>query len=273
MRVVKHLGARSCPADDAKALILVPTFPGEKIQWLNMSAFFASGDDSSIDQPGEINWYGLFLPWSTMWATDLFISGGGPEDFGDVADFDSLYKMWVLETGGDGTEYYGGDVDADAESVAGEEEHSDEELIESGPIGPVRFFSREVIMRPYAAEGNNVIRFGDDFECHLTRMPSTPYGGLLMMGVVRHEHAAESNFNIELDDATSKAGMGLMMAGDYDKVQAMVQSNTAALGDYIRTVLFGGDNYIEADTLMGPAGKAAIKAQVGIQSVLTRRGR
>ncbi len=271
LRVVKHLGSRSCPADDSKVLMLVPTFPGEKLKFVNLSAYMACGEDSGIDQPSEVNWYGLFIPWSTMWATDLAVSGGSTEDYGDVADFDDLFKKWILETGGDGTEYFGGDVDADPESVAGEEEHSDEELLYSGPIGPVRWFSREVVMRPYAAEGPQAIRFGDDFAARLNRLPSTGYGGLHMFGVARYEFAAETNFNIELDDATSKMGMGLLMAGDYTKAAAIIEGNTASLGDFIRTVLFGGDNYIEADNLKGAAGKATVKGVFGIETALSRR--
>lgn len=270
IRVVKHLGSRSCPADDAKVLALIPTFPGEKPQYIEMSAYFASGDDSSIDQPSELNWYGLFMPWSLALTTTM-LSGAGPDDLGSVSDYDDLFQSWVLELAGDGTEYYGGDVDADPESESSEESHSDEELIDSGPIGVQKWFSREVVMRPYAAEGNNVIRFGDDFEARLTRLPSTGYGGLLMLGIARFEHAAETNFNIELDDATSKEAMGLMMGGDYTKVQAMIEGNTASLGDYIRTVLFGGDNYIEADTLKGAAGKGTVKIQCGISTPLSRR--
>lgn len=273
IRVVKHLGSRSCPADDSKVLMMVPTFPGEKLQSVNLSAYFACGGSTAIDQPGELNWYGLFLPWPTFWATDLMISSGGTEDYGDVADFDSLFKMWVLETGGDGTEYYGGDVDADAENVADSEEISDEELINSGPIGASRWFIREVVSRPYAVEGALAVRFGDDFEAHLNRFPSAGMGGLHMFGIVRHEHAAETNFNIELDDATSKAGMGILMGGDYTRAQAMIQGNTAALGDYIRTILFGGDNYIEADTLKGDTGKATVKGSFSISTPLSRRGR
>lgn len=273
MRVVKHLGSRACPADDSKVLLLVPTFPGEKVKSVSMSAYFACGGDSGIDQPSEVNWVGLFIPWSTLWATDLVVTGGSTVTFSDVAHFDELFKQWVLETGGDGSEYFGGDVDADPEGVAGEEEHADEELLHSGPIGPVQWFRREVIMRPYAAEGLGAIRFGDDFSARLNRLPSTGYGGLHMFGLVRHEHAAETNFNIELDDAVSKMGMGLLMAGDYTKVQAMVEGNTAALGDYLRTVLWGGDNYIEADCLKGEPGKGHVKAAFVIETALSRRRR
>ena len=66
--------------------------------------------------------------------------------------------------------------------------------------------------------------------------------------------------------------MGLLLSGDYDKVKAMVRGNTAALGDWLRTVLYGGDQYVEAATLKAPAGKAAVKAQVVINTPLSRHG-
>lgn len=269
VRVVKHTGARSVPADDSKVLLMVPTFPGEKVRSVRLSAYFASGDDSSIDQPGECNWYGLSVPWSLFWATDL-IRGQNVEDFGDVDDFDALFKEWLR--GPDADQYYGGDVDADPEEVATEEQHASEELLASGPIGVQKWFAREVVMQPYAAEGNNVIRFGDSFSGVVGKVQTHSFGSLLMFGMVRFEHAAETNFNIELDDATSKEGMGLLLSGDYSKVRALVQGNTAGLGDYLRTVLYGGDHYVEADTLKGPAGKAVVKAQVVIDTPLSRHG-
>lgn len=269
VRVVKHLGARSCPADDSKVLLMVPIFPGEKVSHVRLNGYFASGDDSHVDQPGELNWYGISVPWSLMFATGMIKGGGAVEDLGDVADFDALFKVWLR--GSEEGQYYGGDVDVDLEEVAGEESHSTEELIDSGPIGVHKWFAREVLMQPFAAEGNNVIRFGDSFSGVVSRIPVASMGSMLMFGIVRFEHTAETNFNVELDDAVSKEAMGLLISGDYTKVKAMVEGNTAALGDFLRTVLYGGDNYVEADTLKGPAGKAAMKAQFVINTSLGRK--
>ena len=273
MRIVKHLGGRVCAADEAKLMLVVPTFSGEKLSFVQLSAYFACGGDSPIDQPSEVNWYGLFIPWSVLWATDLAISGGGAIDFSTAAQWDELFEKWVFETGGDAGEKFGGDVDADPEGVAGEEEHSDEELLNSGPIGPQRWFAREVVMAPHAAEGVNKVRFGDAFSARLNRLPSSGFGGVHMFGIVRFDENVEANWNVELDDATSKAAMGLMMSGDYSRVQAMIQGNTAALGDYIRTVLFGGDNFVEGSTLKGLTGKGVVKGVFGIDSLLLRRPR
>lgn len=273
MRVVKHLGSRSCPADDAKVLMLVPTFPGERIVRAELNGYFASGDDSAIDQPGELNWYGIAVPWQLVFASNMLNAGGNIDAMGSVSSLDILYRQWLK---GADDDYWGGDVDADPEEIADEEGHDTagtnaEELINSGPIGVIRYFRREVLMQPLAAEGNTIIRFGDSFRSIVRNIPAHAMGSLMMFGMIRFEHAAETNFNMELDDATSREGIGLLLAGDYTKVNAMVHGNTAALGDYLRTTLYGGDNYIEADTLKGPAGKAHSKGLFVIESALSRQ--
>lgn len=269
IRVVKHLGARSCPADDSKVLFLVPTFPGEKIKDVRMSGYFASGDDSHIDQPGELNWYGLSIPWSLVMISATLDTGANLFTGASVAAYDDLFKQWLR--GNDADQYYGGDTESDKEEVAGEEGHTSEELIESGPIGVHKWFAREVVMQPYAAEGNNVIRFGDSFSASVKKVGVASFGSLLMFGIVRFEHAANTTFNVQLDDIVAAEAMALMMAGDYTKVKARVEGDAGSVGDFLRTVLYGGDNYIEADTLKGPAGKAVVKAQVVISTAMGRR--
>ena len=270
IRVVRHLGSRSAPADAATALMVTPIFPGEKVKAIHMDGYFASGDASAIDQPGELNWYGISLPYQLLFTTEM-LTGASPGAGAGVPQYDALYRQWLK--GGD-DDYWGGDVNVDPEEIAGEESHdlsgSDaEELINSGPIGVSKWFVREKLMTPLAAEGNTTIRFGDYFTA-TTRAKVSAMGSLLIFGLTRFEHAATTELNIELDDATSKEGMGLLMGGDYTKVKAMVEGNTAALGDFLRTVLYGGDNYIEADTLKGPAGKAHVKATFVIETSMGR---
>lgn len=267
LRVVKHIGARSTPTDLAKALIIVPTFPGEKVKVVRLSAYFASGDDSSIDQPGEVNWYGLSIPWQLVFTTGLMF-GASLDIMDTVATWDELFRDWLR--GPDDTQLYGGDVELDKEEVASEEDHSSEELLDSGPIGVHKWFSREELMQPFAAEGNNVIRFGDSFRTVIQNVPVAAMGGVLMFGMVRYEAVAQTNFNVQLDDATAREAFGLLLGGDYTKVGAKVEGDTGAIGDYLRTVLYGGDNYVEADTLKGPAGKAVVKAQVVIETAMGR---
>lgn len=269
-RVVKHLGSRSAPEDASVVLMAIPTFPGEKIVSMDMNGYFASGDDSSIDQPGEINWYGLAIPWGHVWATQMIKAGGTPGILGTVAAIDLLFNEYLFEVDTDGTEVWGGDADIDPEVVTGEEGHTVEELIDSGPIGVHKFFKREKLMSPFAAEGNNVIRFGDSFSADVRDIPAPAMGALNLFGVVRFAPDAETNFNVELDGSTAREAIGLLLTGDYTKIKAKIEGDTSTLGDYIRTVLFGGDQYVEADTLKGPAGKAHVKASIMIQSAISR---
>ncbi len=271
-RIVKHVGARSTPADDAKLLFVVPMGPGELVTSVKLSAYCASGASSSIDQPGEINWYGVGLPWSLVFAREL-LSKEAVTTMSTVVQWDALFEAMVrASTPGTADVYWGGDVDVDPD-VGSEEESVDpsQSLFESGPIGIHRWFEREVLMRPFAAEGNNVIRFGDEFEAQLSRAPaSKAQGGVMMFGVMRSEVTAETNFNVELDDNTSEEAMGLLIAGDYKRIEARIQGDTGAVGDFLRTVLFGGDHYVEADTLKGPAAKCAVKAVIGIDTAISK---
>lgn len=270
MRLVKHIAGRSTPEDDTKVLMAVPYFPGEKVMYCDMNCYFASGDNSAIDQPGEINWYGITIPWSLVFATQMIASGAVPSVLTGVPEIDKLYAMWLKDANDDAGEVFGGDVDSDVEVTEGEAGHGDEELIDSGPIGVQKFFSREVLMTPIAAEGNTVIRFGDSFSARPTSIASHKMGGLLLFGVVRFQADVETNFNIELDDTTSREAMGLLIGGDYTKVKARIEGDTSAAGDYLRTVLFGGDNYIESDTLKTQAGKSYVKASIGIDGPIRR---
>lgn len=270
IRVVKHLGARACPADDSRVLMAVPYFVGEKIKSISMDCYFASGAASAIDQPGECNWYGLSIPWSLVYATSLLDAGNAITGLGTVPLIDSLYKQWLLAVDESATQYFGGDADLDPEKSTGEEGHSTEELIDSGPIGVQRWFNRERIMQPMAAEGNTVIRFGDSFTTRTTKFQNAGMGGLLLFGMVRYEFGANTEFNVEHDDATVREALGLLLAGDYTKVKARIEGDTSTFGDFLRTVLFGGDNYIEADTLKGPAGNGFVKATISIETAISR---
>lgn len=270
MRQVKHMSGRSCPADDAKLLAVIPTFPGERITSMRMSAYAASGDDESIDQPGEMNWYGIAIPWAIVWATNL-LTNALVSSMDTVPKYDTLFEQWVRSASEAADKYWGGDADVDPEDQAVEEGAGEDALIDSGPIGVHKWFSREKLLIPMAAEGNNVIRFGDEFQATLSNLPKLAFGGLHLFGVMRSEHAAQTTFNVLFDDAVSREGLGLLLSGDFDRVEAKIQGDTAVLGNFIRTVLFGGDYYAEADTLKGMALKCYVKLVATIDSPISRR--
>lgn len=273
MRVARHMGARTVTEDDATVLAIIPIFPGETIQYLNMDCYAVALSDEDVSNPLEMNWYGLGLSWEHALTSQAIAAALLAAPLTNVAAWDGVYEQMLLDTSQDGAEYYGGDVDADPETLTGEEAHTvgDEELIDSGPTGPYRWFKREILSRTHVAAGNATTRGGDEFRSSpgskVRNMSATQ---ILMFGMVRHDVAAETNFNLEMDDVTSIQAMALLTMGDYAKVQSRVQGDTGAVGDWMRTVLYGGDSYIEASTLKTGNVKAYCKIEVGMNGPLDR---
>ena len=273
MRVVRHGSGRTIATEDAKLLTLMPIFPGESVKSVEGSCYAACLTDVDVSNPPELNWWGITVPWQIIFATTMLAGSHAMANLDTVAAWDALYEMYLLDTSQNGDEKWGGDVDTDPEGVSTEEGHDDEELIDSGLIGIKRFFRRETLLQPYAAAGNDTIRFGDGFYFNTPVKGPGSMGGVLMFGCVRHDIQVETNFNLELDDVTAIEAIGLLMAGDYTKIRAMIKGNAAALGDYIRTTLFGGDAFIEASTYTDPSLKAYSKVVAFIETPLQRQER
>ncbi len=287
MRIVKHLGARVTIHDAATVLALIPFFPGERPSFIKMSAYAASSADQAIDQTGETNWYGISVPWQLVVARNMTLPTPGTiDDLSTVTDWNDAFSSFLRASDPTATNvFWGGDIDADpnvatgaelteteSESVVIDAQDPSQSLMEQGVPAIGNWFTRETFLRPLAAEGNTVIRFGDEFEYEGGGTPQAfSMGGVIMVGVVRSEaETTETNFNIEVDDAYAREALGLMLMGDYASIEKLVQTDGSARGDWIRTVLFGGDNYIEANTLKGPTLKSFVKMKVGIDSPIQK---
>ena len=274
MRVVRFLSGRTVVKDDATVLNIIPVFPGESVAYIQADGYVVALSDSDVSNPNELNWYGIGIPWGHVLSTTGIAKRTLGAQLTSVVLWDNLFEEMMLDTSQDGTEYYGGDVDADPEIVTGEEtpgDTSDEELIDSGPTGPYRWFKREVLTRTHVAAGNATTRGGDEFRGSIGGgVRKLNQGQILMFGMVRHEIDAQTDFNVEMDDTDAIQAMALLMMGDYTKITNLVRNNTGTLGDYIRTTLYGGDSFIEASTMVGTSMKAYTKLEVGIIGPLDR---
>ncbi len=273
-RNVGHVGARTVADSEAKVLTLVPLFPGERVDRIQMDAIAATLGDTDVTNPIMMNWYGLGVPWEVLNTLEELSSGVQP-DFSTVADYDQAYHQLMLNADEADVEFFGGDVDADPEDQTSEDptNTSTEPALEDSPMGPYKWLSHEVLGRPFVAAGNDVVRHGDEFKAMIPgrKFQYHPWGQLLMFGMVRFEGAtAETNFNVEKDDGTSIASLALLRSGQLGKIKAKIAGDTGLQGDYIRTILFGGDNYIESSTITGGDVKAYVKMRVHISGPLSR---
>lgn len=272
MRTVRFLSGRTITKDDAKVLAIMPVFMGETVVSCMIDAYAVTLSDVDVSNPMEMNWKGLGLPWTHALMASAVAKGTLGAQLTSVALWDSLYEQFLLDTSEDGTEYYGGDVDADPETVTEEESHiAGEELIDSGPVGPYEWMNREILSRTHVAAGNATTRQGDEFRGEFGgNIKSLAQMQILMFGVVRHEIDQETNFLMEMDDATAIEALGLLALGDYTKVRAYIVGNTGTVGDWIRTALYGGDSFIENSTVTGGDIKAYCKIRLKITGPLDR---
>lgn len=276
IRVVRHLGARAVAGDDCTPLIVIPYGAGEALRHIRVDAEIITNADSEPHQPGQVDWLGLAVPWAVIFTSKSYLGSGGPSDLDASGDWDVIWRNLVFEYGNSGDEYYGGENTAAggseddpiqaAKEMPKDDDHDQDDPIHNasglGPIGIERLFSREVLMRPLLSDGSGECHFYDEFNLSLNHTTNHQSGGVIMLGAIRWEHEEETNFGLEMQGGGNREVMQALIGGDLSRVQAMITDDTTVYGDAIRTMLFGGDNYIENNTLKGDNAIAYMKSWV-----------
>lgn len=301
IRMQRFITGRNAPADDTKVLFVAPVWTRETLRSVYLDARIitrgagfggVTGTASSYpDQPPEVNWHILFAPWH-IWIThhaSSDASGRHPADaVSEVAganEIDRLFKNLLFSWESTGSEYYGhSDADADPQDFT--QRHESEsgavtgDTADTAPaargsleaLGIVRLFGREVWMDAYTSDGDGKTRFTDSVEARLDVPMKGP--GFVIGGVVRYNMQAESNFNAEITNANRRYARDILVSGDRTRVEGHILNDTGDIGDYIRTVLFGGDTFLESDTAKELDAKAYAKGVVTVETPyqLTRFG-
>ena len=281
IRMFRFMTGRSINADAAGVGFVVPIYRGEVLRKLYVDCKAVSrgtgfggiaGTPSSFpDQMNELNWHVLSIPW------DIWVTNSGANQWSDIDDpdtateIDRVFKNLLFEWSADGNEYYGGDTEADKVEVNRDDLAPDTtdssasgteatalatsvaERGSMGPLGIVRILGREIWADNMVSDGDGKVRQGDQWTGETA--VSIPGPTMIVGGVIRYEHAAETNFGVEINTSSRKQARNMLIGGDLSRVQAHIEKDSGTVGDYIRTMLFGGDAYIEADTVKGEAMK------------------
>lgn len=275
-RTVKHFGARTISDDEVKPLVLVPLFPGESIDRITLDCYCAALTDLDVSNPIGLDWLGVGVPWNYLDAMDG-IADGTQADWSTLAQWDAAFNQLLLAADEGTGEVYGGDRTIDVEQGTEDDDNlTEDELMVDNPMGVYKWFEQDVLGRPYAAAGNNTIRFGDDLRTSIpgTRFQKAPLGQVIMFGMRRWDMSqAQVDFGVELDSTDAIRAFALLKAGVINRVNSQIKSDGGAFGDLIRTVMFGGDIFIEASTVKTDDVKAYVKATVHISSPYTRNPR
>ncbi len=241
-------------ADDSKVLAILPFGAMEDLRHLRMDGYAASKDAvSNPDQPNEMNWLAVAVPWGTLLTASTVAYQGGFDYLNSASAWDTVFRNITFELGTDGNEFYGGEgvpgtvedvIPAPIEEVtstgAGDEPRM-ADFKSAGPTGIQRLFSREVLMRPLSIDGvSSNVRWFDEFNEAVHRSTGYQQGGCIMIGAVRYTAQAETNFNVEASATPIRYTLGPLIGGDMSRVQSIIRNDTGETGDHLRTMLFHG---------------------------------
>lgn len=240
-RLVRHMAARRCPTAATKVLVAIPVLRGESCRSLHLDGVIIQTDEDGYDQLLEANWYGIFIPF--QWAGSSSVGTGGLET-----------ELALAISNQDGTSPWGGEPNPGGASA----EWIDRQVMGQTTI----FFRRETWLKPSIGVPDTAAvpvalntqgRGVDTFKTTVHRRMDFDSDGILIVGVHRGTVLAQTDFGVaELDDSASLTEFMI----------ALTQPSTAANANaqQLAELLYGGDTFIEADTLKDGNCVAYLKA-------------
>ena len=271
VRSVRHWGARKVDMDKSLPLSIIPYFISETPLLIRGTLLASSRWEFSCDRIAEVNWHIISVPWNIIL---MMNTAGNLYDYSSVSsldeatEWDTIYRSMVYEYGTSGAEFYGGSPtqgdDVDALGAIGEgsssAEGSDEGLLSVqsriGPMGVVVAYTRETLLTPKPihderGDNNSVSQWTDRVSFNIRLPAMSTSGGCIFIGCTRFKDSATlTNFGVQME-APEHNQMGALIAGDYTRVQSTIMNNQGTEGDYVRTLLFGGESYIEGGLTPG----------------------
>ena len=272
IRVSRMYSRVSVPMEGAKCLWVLPVFKGESLRMARADTVALTESSGRLIDVPDYNHCQLWVPFEVV----VTNSGGWPAT--DAA-WDTLAASLLIELGAStGSEYYGGDPEADPLSspegvggvteteLEGEPDSADQKKeplmsgLTAGPIGLSRFNNDETLMRPLVAFGDDSMRFQYDRTARVAGRMMTL--GVLLGVAYRYEisrpsmgaglaaslvaPATTAVSSLVLNSSTSNLA-GALWGGDFNRVQHEMYFGTDSVIDQLRTLMWGGDVRIEDD--------------------------
>lgn len=224
-----HLGTRSFTTGEnsAKALVVFPVLGGEIVERVALDLVAMSRDDAAnFDQPPIFCWVGGFFPFP--FGTTV----GGGNALSTAAYDNRALEMWgtapVLNTdpnSGAGFTYAGFD------DFGG---------------GSVVTFKRQTIGRPVPVGSdlleNSDARFIDEVKTVIEKPFKATHSGIYVIAAMSPTTPAETTFGADLIDNST----------DISQLHGSLTNLTAA-AQPIGQLLWGGDSYVESDSVLESA--------------------
>ena len=294
--MARLISSRNTPADDTVVNAVFPVFKAEMARklWLDYKCMtrgtgfggIAGTASSFPDQYNEVNVHGLWVPWEIA-VTHQDSTTQNTTALSDLAteDWDPIFKNLMFEWSATGSEYYGGsDYERDAldynertsqneNSTGSSPQGADASTPVSergsfGPLGIVRLFGQEVFMENMVSDGDGKVRQGHNFQGSMD-LKGLNGPGFIVIGTVRYKvnDANADKWNYDVENAATRMARNALIGGDLQRVQDIIERDQGVMGDWVRTMLFGGDTYIgAADTLKENDAKSYAKAVFTVET-------
>lgn len=237
-----HVGSRLVAGTEAGYVVTaIPTLAGEVVERIRIDALTLTRDEEGFDQPTMSNWYGVHMPMSYGSVNSL-----------TTALMDDYLEKFHSVTAAD--TYLGGEANPSGEvaSWLGGEEAP----------GYNSWFRRHKLMRPVPAgytlgvTPNLAAGWIDEFSTRIDMNREFPEG-VLLLGIQAFEIASQTTFGVtEMDNSASRINIS----------EALREFHTTnATSAKVAEVLWGGDNYIEADSFKNQDRRAYALVQAHIR--------
>lgn len=183
--------------------------------------------------------------------------GANPDGAG--VSYDAVQNVFVRQRG------TGDDA---ADNTQDSSKVTDEPLATMGPRGIERLFSHESILHSdsIASLGKGIsglasiftnaqindLTYSDQVDISIPVYMSNP--GYVLMGAVRYDVSETEEFAsiytapdnpVKAPQEARNRALSMLFGGDRERVQWLVTNGTDATSNYVRSLLFGGDNYLE----------------------------
>lgn len=226
--------------EGAKALVAIPVFRGEVIERIALDGFAVTRTaETNVDQPPVFSWVGGFMPYP--FGTNAV---GGPQLT------TALIDGWLQTLQAPGAGSYLG-----AEANPG----GDAGFLGAGDSYAQINFRRAVIGDPMPVAldglGNADARFVDRFRTVIERELEATSHGMWVFGGRSWRMDAQTDFGVAEIDNTAVVG----------EIVSALRGESLGLATKAGELLWGGDNYIEADSFKETARRHYVIARPAIR--------
>lgn len=172
----------------------------------------------------------------------------------DTDAWHDLFEDLLYDNEDDGKAYFMTGDNADSESVNNPASQTEENTTATnapiqhyGPMAVTQHWEVETVMYPEMVVGSgDAVRYSWGFQGPIP-IGTRPGNMVTLIGAYRYHIIDSNSFDFTLDDQDKLGVIAELISGDYSLLQQRITADTSASANFMRHMLFGGDENTEQD--------------------------